>query len=177
MRRVAQSTRVASMFPVVLTAFVALSSGCSLEGLQFKQDERIQIVSPRYREKVEMPVTLDWELNGLVMGQPTEEGTPTHFAVYVDVDPQPSGEDLAYFSRDDLSCREEDGCPDAQYLEDIGVHTTTATEMVFSFLPLAPGVDLDLGNPDVHELTLVLLDAQGRRVGESAWSQTFEILR
>ena len=166
---------VSKSFGVCVVLVVALS-GCSTEGLAFKQDKRVSFVSPRYREKVTSPVVVDWELNDFELGTPTDEGTPTQFGVYVDIDPQPPDEPLAYFARDDEACLRSKSCPDEKYLQRMGVHVTDDTEMAFNNLPPAPGVDVEGGDPDVHEVTLVFLDTDGRRVGESAWAIIFEIV-
>jgi hypothetical protein len=49
--------------------------------------------------------------------------------------------------------------------------------MTFPTLPIAPGVEIENGDPDFHEVTLVLLDERGIRIGESGWAITFEVDR
>jgi hypothetical protein len=104
-------------------------------------------------------------------------GSATRFGLFMDIDPQPPGESLDYFGRNDPTCKRDPDCPDTRYLRQRGIHVTTDTEMTFKTLPIAPGVDLDRGDPDFHEATLVLLDEEGKRVGESAWAIIFEIER
>ena len=161
-------------FFIAVSSLFALSA-CSTQGLAFVQDQRVEILSPGYRELIDLPVRIDWEVS-----DPDLEGelaSGTRFGVYVDVDPQPPGESLDYFARDDVQCRKSPTCPDERYLRQRGIHTTTSTELTFGSLPIAPGVDLERGDPDFHEVTIVLLDSEGRRIGESAWAIIFEIDR
>lgn len=154
--------------------FALVATGCSTEGLAFIEDQRVEIVAPDYRELLELPVTVDWEV---AEGLAAKLGSEYEFGVYVDIDPQPPGEPLEYFARDDVQCRKSPGCPDERYLRQRGIHTSTSSEMTFGALPVAPGVDLERGDPDFHEVTLVLLDQDGVRVGESAWAIIFEVDR
>ena len=163
----------ASRLPVVLV--LALLTACTTEGLAFKIDDRVRIVDPSYREVVEQPVTLDWEVTDEALAD--QVGGDIQFGLLMDIDPQPPGESLDYFGRNDPTCVNSPSCPDAKYLRDHGIHVTSETEMTFNTLPIAPGVDLEAGQSDVHFATLILLDANGVRVGESAWQITFEIDR
>ena len=153
----------------------AVAPACAVDGLAFIEDRRVEIVSPGYREIVDLPVTIDWDITN--EGTGTELGAGTAFGVYVDIDPQPPGEDLDYFGRNDPTCRADEGCPDEKYLRQRGIYTTTGTEISFPNLPIAPGVDIDRGDPDFHDITIVLLDTDGRRIGESAWATIFEVRR
>ncbi len=152
---------------------LALLSACTTEGLAFIRDDRVRIVEPRYREVLELPATIDWEVIDDELA--AQIGDEVQFGLLMDIDPQPPGESLDYFGRDDPTCRK--GCPDEQYLRQLGVHVTADTEMTFNNLPIAPGVDLEGGQSDVHFASLILLDESGARVGESAWQITFEIDR
>jgi hypothetical protein len=151
------------------------TSACTTQGLAFVQDRRVEIVAPGYRELVEFPVTVDWEVESAELEDELASGVT--FGVFVDIDPQPPGEPMEYFARDDQQCLDSPSCPDAKYLGDRGIRTTSETEMTFETLPIGPGVDLERGDPDFHEVIIVLLDEDGVRVGESAWRITFEIDR
>ncbi len=154
---------------------LAATGACSTQGLAFVEDQRVEIVSPGYRELVDQPVTVDWEVYSDELEDKLASGLS--FGVYVDIDPQPPGEPLEHFARDDQECLESPTCPDTQYFRQRGIHTTSETEITFGQLPIAPGVDLERSDPDFHEVTLVLLDSNGVRVGESAWAIIFEIDR
>ena len=162
-----------------LVVLAVLASGCGLgEGLAFREDRRVMLESPDYRDIVSLPITLDWTVTDeLQQALADDSQRPAGFAVLVDVDPQPPDEPLTYFVRDDDACQSDPGCPDLGYLAARGVHVTRATEFTLERLQPAPGVDLDRGDRDIHEVTLVLLDEDGVRIGESAWTFTFELAR
>lgn len=157
--------------------FVALSgaTACQLEGLAFTEDRRVEILAPDYRELVDLPVTVDWQVTNDKLAQ--RLGSDIQFGVFVDIDPQPPGEPLSYFARNDPTCERPGSCSGIQYLRQRGIHTTSETEMTFRTLPIAAGVDLERGDPDFHEVTLILLDNEGVRIGESAWAIIFEVNR
>lgn len=155
--------------------FGLLCASCQTEGLAFTQDKRVEITSPDYRELLEQPVTIDWEVVDDDLAD--QVGNGVQFGVYMDIDPQPPGESLDYFGRDDPFCRRQPSCPDEKYLRRLGIHTTTDTEMTFETLPIAPGVDLERDQPDYHDVNIVLLDESGIRIGESAWHIVFEVER
>lgn len=162
---------------------VALSSGCATEGLAFKVDDRLKIVSPAEREKVSLPVKIDWEISDFEVTGPdqsedsneSEDPQSGYFGVFVDRAPQPPGETVKWFAKDDRSCRAADGCPSKEYLADLGVHTVQETEFVLKTLP--PVTDELAKRREIHEVTIVLLDGSGRRIGESAFISEFEVKR
>ena len=159
----------------VLTALVTTSCGFSTTDLAFTNDERLRILAPREREKVRIPVTIQWEIDdfevtGPARGEGDNEG---YFAVFVDASPMPPGEPLRWVARKDRSCRPADGCPAEEYLAARGVYTTTETELVLETLR-NPNRE---GRREFHEVTVVLLDRNGVRIGESAWHVRFEVDR
>ena len=141
-------------------------TGCAPEGLAFRVDDRVQVVQPADRSTVDLPLTIDWEARDLPDG--------TSYAVFVDTTPVPPGEPLSWVARDDSGCRESDGCPDATYLADRGIHATDQTELVLEQLPRTDRAGDDR---ERHRATVVLLDAEGRRLGESAFEITFDVDR
>ncbi len=153
-------------------------AGCAVEGLAFEQDHRIEFVDPEYREQVTLPFTIRWRVQDFEITGPGGQARNDagYFQVVFDKQPQPPGEDLEYFARDDITCMRSDTCPNRQYLAQRGIYTTTETTFTVKHLPPAPGVQLERGEPDIHEVVLVLLDAQGRRIGESSWWNAFEII-
>jgi hypothetical protein len=134
----------------------------------FSQDRRVEIVEPERNGKVTLPLTVRWTV---------EEGSDiAAFGVYVDLEPQPPGETFEHFSRNDVNCERTPGCPDASYYAERGAYITESTTFTIDdLLPLA-GVDIEKGEKDRHDVTIVVLDEQGRRVSEAFWSQSFEIL-
>lgn len=161
-----------------LVVMAAALSSCAIQGLAFEQDDRIAFISPDYRQKVTLPFTIEWSIEDFELTGPT--GIATKDAGYVEIvfdrQPQPPGEGVEYFARDDISCRQSEGCPDARYLAQRGIFTTTDTSFTVRPLPPAPGVDLERGEADIHNVILILLDGEGRRIGESAWSNYFEVI-
>jgi len=145
------------------------------QGLAFRVDERLTFSSPQDRATVRLPVRLDWDIRDFEVtppgGEPREDAG--YFAVFVDGSPMPPGKGLDWISRKDDDCRPDDGCPDATYLGDRGIYTTTDTELVLEQVPLSG----DEGRRERHRATIVLLDASGTRIGESAFEIAFDLDR
>jgi hypothetical protein len=119
---------------VARLAAVAWLSGCSLSGLNFREDTRVDVIAPADRSQVALPLTVEWTVRDF-------DGS---FAVFVDRAPQPPGRSVAWLFRND------DGC-----------------------IPQLTGDDVR----ERHEATVILLDEDGERSGESAFSVEFEIER
>ena len=142
-----------------------LLASCVPDGLAFIQDERVEIVEPESHTTVTLPVTIRWTLDA----QATPGAGPASFGVFLDRAPVPPGRSLAWIARDDQRCLATDGCPDRTYFADRGVYETTNTSLTLEQLR-----DLDaFRGRETHEATIILLDARGRRIGESAWHTTF----
>lgn len=154
---------------------VLLCSGCVSEGLAFRIDDRLTIISPEDREEVTLPVKLRWEIEDFEVVPPGTEvrAGAGFFAVFMDRTPMPPGEDLAWLVRGDESCQRAEGCPDEEYLERLGVYTTTDTELVIDRLQ----PDNDASGGERHTATIVLLDGAGERIGESAFEVIFDVDR
>lgn len=148
-----------------------------MNGLAFKADERLTITAPRDRAEVSLPVSARWTVRDFDVTGPTGASEPNagYFGVYVDRAPQPPGERFAWFAKDDKQCIPSDGCPDAEYFADRGVFSTSETSFTIESLPS----NLPLGSTrrELHELTVVLLDGTGRRIGESSWFTQFQLKR
>ena len=149
--------------------------GCVPQGLAFRVDTRLTIVAPKDRSTVSLPVSLDWDIRDFTVvapgqGSGRDEG---YFAVVLDDSPMPPGKKVSWFARKDASCLAAEGCPDARYLADHGVYTATATELTLAKLPPASVT----GGREHHRATIVLLDASGTRLGESAFHVTFQVAR
>ena len=150
----------------VALALATLVSGCALRGVAYRQDDRLSFTSPDDRSEVTLPVTVRWEVEDFDV---PDEGS---FAVFVDRAPQPPGKTLAWLARNDDSCRAEDGCPDASWFADRDVFQTTETSFVIERLPAR-----DDERREFHEVTVVLVDRDGRRVGETGWTIEFQVER
>lgn len=164
--------------PVALLALCAALAGCVPDGLAFRVDERLTFTNPEARSTVRLPVKLDWEIEDFEItspgGEPREDAG--YFGVFVDTTPMPPGEKLSWLARKDNSCRPADGCPDEEYLLARGIYTTTDTELVLDQLPRTTSTD-DQDRRERHRATIVLLDASGARIGESAFEIAFDIDR
>ena len=156
---------------------VASLSGCAVQGLAFTIDDRLQIVSPQDREVVRLPVTIKWKIRDFKVTGPDGAQNPEagYFGVFVDRAPPPPGETFTWVAKDDRSCHPEDGCPSKAYLADRGIFTTDETKFVLKTLP--PPTDDQAKRREFHEVTIVLLDGSGRRIGESAFTSEFEVKR
>lgn len=157
------------MFALLVLAL--LSSSCRFHDLGFRQDRRIVIVSPAPRATVTLPLTIRWTFRDFAIATGDKPGGS--FAVLVDRDPPPPGQTLHYYFRDRIGCSEPEGCPSIGDLEAIGVWPTTKASLSL------PSIRQLLGgsgqNLDHHEVTIILLDASGRRIGESAFSTEFTV--
>lgn len=151
----------------IIAGLVLLASGCAASGLAFRQDNRLSFTAPTDRSEVTLPVTVRWEVEDFDVGQGAGS-----FAVFVDRAPQPPGKTLPWLARNDDSCRRDAGCPDAAWFADRWVFPTTATELTIERLPARTD-----DRREFHEVTVVLLDADGRRVGETGWSIEFQVER
>jgi hypothetical protein len=151
----------------VVLALVAASllSACGVDGLAFREDERLTIVRPDDDEVVGLPVTLEWEVDDGALA----DGTYT-FGVVIDRSPPPPGKAIAWLFRDDDSCADS-GCADVAYRALRGVHETDGTTVEVAEMP----TNADRRDEADHEATVFLLDAAGRRVGESAWTVEFSV--
>ena len=156
----------------VAVALVAVlgASACGVHGLSFVQDKRVDIVSPKDRSKARLPVTVDWTVKNFAVGP--DAGS---FGVFVDRSPQQAGKTLAWAFRGNASCKGSDGrqlCETADFLAEQGVFRTTDTAFTLSRVSRLTGNER---KRQFHEVTVVLLDAAGKRVGEGAWSVQLEV--
>jgi len=143
----------------VLLALVS----CRFSGVAFVQDDRIQILTPEDRATVTLPLEVSWTARDLPPG--------TTFALFVDRAPVAPGAILASLFSDDHSCARDPACPSPDALLSLGVHRTTRTTVVLES-PLPEGRP---SSPETHDATLILIDASGKRIGESAFAVTFTV--
>ena len=159
--------RAASLRGLAVAALLTLPlASCGVSGLAFVQDERLSITAPDDRAKVELPVTVRWTVEDFDV----KTGS---FAVFVDRAPLPPGKTLDWVARGDEVCAATPGCPDADYL---AAHDTYRTRKTAFTIDQLPELDRDEQH-DFHEVTVVLLDGDGTRIGESAFSVEFEVDR
>lgn len=150
---------------VLAVVSATVLGACSVSGLSFVQDHRVDVVAPAARAKVTTPLTVRWTHDDFRVGRGAGS-----FGVLLDRQPPPPGRSLEWLFRGDESCRPDNGCPDEQYLVDRGVFRTTENAVTIERIFTDPE-----GGREFHEVTVILLDTSGRRVGESAWSVEFEL--
>jgi hypothetical protein len=116
-------------------------------------------------------VTVRWRVDGFRITGPDGRATSDagYFGVFVDTTPIPPGKTVAWVARDDRSCTSVPGCPDETYLADHHTYQTEETSFTMEQLPFLDAY----GGHENHEVTIVLLDGKGRRIGESAWYVAF----
>ena len=158
------------------TALGLTLSGCAPEGLAFRVDERLRFVTPEDRATVSLPLTIDWDIRDFEVispgGEPTKDAG--YFAAFVDTTPMPPGESLRWVGRKDNACENTpQECLTAEYLSIRGVYPTSETKLVLKQLPLTGAEE----RRERHRVTIVLLDASGSRIGESAFELAFDIER
>lgn len=147
---------------------------CAAEGLAFATDRRVEITAPQDRDLVRLPFELTWEVSDFEVtgadGRARDDAG--WFAVFVDRTPQQPGQPLEGLAAGDETCRPQDGCPDDQWFLDHRIFPVEGTSLEIEQLPPGPQ-----GRREVHELTVVLLDGTGARIGESAFRVSVELDR
>ncbi len=162
--RAAPVARVAHVALVAVVTLMALAtSGCGFSNLNFRTDHRLHWTTPKDRALVPVPFTVSWTFPSLQGGS---------FAIFVDRAPIKPGQTLRAVAGGDKSCKIDPTCPSTDYLNQRRVYTTTLTSLSLSqVLPLTGNRD----SVQLHQLTVVVLDRSGHRVGESAWTREFKV--
>ena len=153
-------------------------SGCGLahlDQMNFRTDDRVAFTSPKDRATVRPPVTISWTVHDFRIAAKGSE-PPSHdagyFAVFVDRTPIRPGQTLDAVAKGDRFCEQDPKCPDASYLREHAVYTTTHTSLRLTQIRNIVG---DNEKVQLHAVTVVLLDTAGRRIGESAWELDLRI--
>lgn len=163
-------------------AFVAAAvGGCAdFSQMQFHTDHLVKFTAPESRAKLTLPVTLRWQVSGFHVAGPAKRlaSEPAskdagYFALFVDRAPIKPGQTLAAVAGDDPSCIPSAGCPDRSYLADHQVYWTTDRTFTLREVDALDTRD----NWQLHEVTIVLLDTDGRRIGEHAYYRDFKLKR
>ena len=163
----------------LLTGLVGvLASGCmsfsDLSELQFKQDHRLQFTTPDDYAFVEPPFTVEWTMEDFEVlpagsGEPPSEDAG-YFAVFVDQAPIKPGRTLEDVAGRDEACKNDPRCPDKRYLEAKAVYVTHQPRLDLELVPQLNTKE-KIQN---HQLTVILLDSTGHRIGEYAWYLNFK---
>jgi hypothetical protein len=144
---------------------LALALTACANNLNFRADHRLHWQTPAARKLVSAPFTLAWRFDGT---------PPAAFAIFVDRTPIKPGQTLKAVAGGDQTCKAEPTCPDATYLAERQVYMTTTMSLALAqVLPLSS----DREGTQLHQATVVVLDASGHRIGESAWTRQFKMRR
>ena len=130
-------------------------------GLQFAKDSSLTIDAPRDLQGVSLPVHLRWTAK--LPSRPQAQ-----YAVFVDVLPVHPGQNLRAVAGS--RCAGVPSCVDEALLNRHSVYLAREPQLDLQTLPI---LGPPKGEPDVHQATIVLVDANWRRLGESAWRVTF----
>src|SRR5262249_9672715 len=144
---------VAVVTALVVGVIIPLS-GCAVHGLSFVQDDRLNIVRPQENAEITLPLNLEWATRHY-------EG---YYAVFFDRAPRRQGQSLRSLVPEDDPCRAQPACPTAQWLADRQIYVTDRPSLQVETLPERRENNR---SKDRHEVVIVLLDASGRRIGES----------
>jgi hypothetical protein len=117
-------------------------SGC-LEGRSFHRQSALRIIEPIEGDFAEAPLTIRWE---------SPDTAVKRFAVFVDRPPLAPGQSV-----DTLEVQEREG-----------VFPTTETEFVLEFV--APRDTSVEARRDLHQITVVGLASDGKRIDDSSTS-------
>jgi hypothetical protein len=97
-------------------------------------------------------------------------GTPATYAVFVDTLPVHPGQNLRSIAG--ATCASVATCVDIAWLNRHSVYLTSQPSLDLDTLPI---LGTAKGEQDVHRITIVLVNASWRRLGEAAWSVTFSL--
>ncbi len=156
-----------------------IAASCSTQGLNFKEDRRVTITSPRERAQVRFPFTVEWEVRGFRITGPDGRDRPNsgYFGFFLDRAPQPPGKGFAWLVRNDRSCLLRPGCPDNLYFKNLGIHSTTKTSFTINNIIDPDPLDISRDRREFHEAVIILMNGRGERIGESAFKVEFEVKR
>jgi hypothetical protein len=125
----------------LVAATLVVPTGCAKD-LAFRRTSGFEITAPASRELVSEPLLVEWNADAL---GPAVKG----FALFVDRAPQPPGKTIEHFALDKRS----------------NIYLAAASPVEVPNFERRLGVAK--GERDRHWVTVVALDAKGRRIGES----------
>lgn len=157
MKRTLSSLALAGGLGLLATAL----AGCSGAPITFSADQSVHITSPAPLATVSVPFQASWSTGGHAHAR---------YAVFLDSAPMAPGSTLRQLAG--TSCKDQVHCPNAAFLAGIGVYLTASNRVVVPALPALAGTDGREPHP-VHTLTIVAINAAGRRIGAGAWETEF----
>lgn len=143
-----------------------MAAGCSqfsTDGISLTTDTSVEILAPADRTSVGLPLEVRWSDDAPVPGG--------GYLVVIDRAPMPPGETAEWFARDDPDCAVNPGCPDELWLARRGITPSADPAVTIEIVPARED-----SRPDAYyDLTVVRLDAEGRRYGEAAYHVQFRL--
>jgi hypothetical protein len=164
--------RKARLAALALAAGVVLPA-CNVTAVQapitLRADRRLKMVSPKDEDKVRLPTKVTWAATDF----DTSKGN--HFGVFVDRSPLGPRKDLRF-----RICTEQEKQPvqageDRKPCKDDRKTVFLTNETSFTFTCFEPKVNAPKRTRYDHTVTVILLDASNKRVGEAATSVKFQV--
>jgi hypothetical protein len=151
----------------VVGLIAALAAGGCAHAPLFVANKSLRIASPKPMAVVAAPVQVSWQTAEL-------PARATQFLVFVDTPPIHPGQSLRALASGDPSCVPKAGCPNAEYLAARDIFLTSRHSVSIPFVAALSGLE---GHDAlaIHQLTVILLDARGARVGEYAYTMQFRV--
>jgi hypothetical protein len=176
MQHLRRSVTAALLAVPTLIVLVLLGGCADYSELQFVQDHRLTFTAPGNNELVETPFKLKWRMDDFEVLPKRSKAEPTddagYYAVFVDLAPVKPNHTLDDVGNDDPACESDPRCPDQEYLNAKGVYVTRKPQITLDVVAPLPTKE----RVQRHEVTVVLLDSEGRRIGESAWWLKFKMV-
>lgn len=134
---------------LALVALAPLLAGCG--PYLFRESDRLQITAPANYTSVRQPLTIRWR------AQDFSAPRDGRFAVFVDRDPMAPGSSIGDYAPQDRG----------------GIYLVDGTSLRLNLLTPLTGVDPAEQNH--HDVTVVMLDRNGDRIGEYAGFTEFTV--
>lgn len=147
--------------------FMSLTLLSSCAGVADLRSGQVSITEPRELQRVLLPFDVSWTTHHLPQ-------STAGYAVFVDRLPMAPGADVRALV--DSGCRQRVGCPDTQYLHNLGVYLTARSRVAIPALQTLGGLRSRTDEP-VHTVIVVPLDKKGHRIGGLAGSADFAFER
>ncbi|MHB8465749.1 MAG: hypothetical protein ACYDD7_13075 [Acidimicrobiales bacterium] len=154
--------RVLAVALAATSAALALSACNGVDPL-LKRGKAVTFRAPRNGAAVTLPVTVRWS------GTLPRGGS---YGVMIDAAPPPPGKSIWSLVSDKVGCFSVQLCHTEQNLQAHGADFTSASSYEFSDTTFATG-----SRRGHHEVTIVILDRDLRRVDENAYTVAFNVGR
>lgn len=158
---------------LLLIVLGVAQSGCAVPtgSLRLTADDRLSFSAPEDGAEVELPVTLRWTMDDFEVQQPGDpvSSDAGSFAVIVDAYPMGPGEPLSELLPEG-ACSGAPDCPPPDLLQTLA--DTYVTRETTVTIPSVPATQYGGSS---HYAVVVLVDADGRRIGDSSWTLNFTV--